>query len=113
MIRKSGYRFSGKIMLKLTGPRQTRQHLLDLDRNAVAIDQHHAAGDGQIVGEDLDLVRLGGVQFDDGAAAETHYLMDRHRGGAEDHHEVDGDFVEGWHWRPELTDICRIAAFEI
>ena len=49
--------------------RRFRQHLLDFDRDTVAIDQHHAAGDRQVVGEDLDLVRLGGVQFDDGAAA--------------------------------------------
>ena len=53
---------------------------------------------GKGVGEDLDLVRLGGVEFDDGAPAQTHYLMDRHRRGPEDHHEVDADFIEGWHW---------------
>jgi hypothetical protein len=45
--------------------------LLDFHRDAVAIDEHHAAGDRQVVGEDLDLVRLGGVQFDDGAAAQV------------------------------------------
>jgi hypothetical protein len=40
--------------------------------------------------------------------------MDRHGGGAEDHHEVDADFIEGWHWgeRPELTK-CKIAWLEI
>jgi hypothetical protein len=86
--------------------------LLDFDRDPVAIDQHHAAGDRQIVGEDLDLVRLGGVQFDDGAAAEPHYLMDGHRGGAENHHEVDADFIEGWHFRTR-TDTRKIAWIEI
>jgi hypothetical protein len=57
----------GRIPPNLAGARQPRQHLLDFDRDPVAIDQHHAAGDRQVVGEDLDLVRLGGVQFDDGA----------------------------------------------
>jgi hypothetical protein len=34
--------------------------------------------------------------------------MDRHRGGPEDHHEIDGDFIEGWHWDgPDTT--CKIA----
>ena len=51
--------------------RRFRQHLLDFDRDAVAVDQHDAAGDRQVVGEDLDLVLLGGVQFDDGAAADS------------------------------------------
>src|SRR6478752_3795119 len=36
-----------------------RQHLLDLDRDPVAVDQHDAGGHGQIVGENLDLVGLG------------------------------------------------------
>jgi len=85
----------------LPGARQSRQHLLDFDRNTVAIDKHHAAGDRQVVGEDLDLVRFGRVQFDDGATAQAHYLMDGHRCGPEDHHEIDGDFIEGWHWGPE------------
>jgi hypothetical protein len=53
------------------GPWQARQHLLDFDRNPVAIDQHHAAGDGEIIGQNLDLVGLGRVQLDDGAAGET------------------------------------------
>ncbi len=48
--------------------RRARQHLLDLDRDPVAVDQHDAGGDRQIVGENLDLVGLGCVQFDDGAA---------------------------------------------
>lgn len=93
--------------------RRSRQHLLDFDRDPVAIDQHHAAGDRQIVGEDLDLVGLGRVQFDDGATAEPHHLMDGHCRGPEDHHEIDGDFIEGWHWEPGLTDKCRIAWFQI
>jgi len=88
----------------LAGARQSRQHLLDFDRDTVAIDKHHAAGDRQVVGEDLDLVRFGRVQFDDGATAQAHYLMDGHRCGPEDHHEIDGDFIEGWHWGPELTN---------
>ncbi len=83
------------------GARRFRQHLLDFDRNPVAIDEHDAAGDRQGVGEDPDLVRLGGVEFDDGAPAQAHYLMNRHRRGPEDHHEVDADFIEGWHWESD------------
>ena len=87
----------------LSAARRFRQHLLDLDRDPVAVDQHHAAGNRQVVGEDFDLVRLGGVQFNDGAAAEPHYLMDGHRGGAQDDHEVNADFFEGWHWVSDLN----------
>src|SRR5689334_2018129 len=47
--------------------RSFRQHLLDLNRDAVAIDQHNPRGDRKIVGQHLDLVGLGGFQFDDGA----------------------------------------------
>ena len=88
------------------GARRFRQHLLDFDRDPVAIDQHDAAGYRQGVGEDPDLVRLGGVEFDDGAPAQAHYLMNRHRRGSENHHEVDGDIIKGWHFQklPELTD---------
>src|SRR6202165_4163844 len=86
----------------LAGARQPRQHLLDFDRDTVAIDHHHAAGDRQVVGEGLDLVGLGGVQLDDGATAQAHYLMDGHGCGPEDHDEIDTDFIEGWHWGPEL-----------
>jgi hypothetical protein len=25
-------------------------------------------------------------------------LMDGHRGGPEDHHQVYTDFIKGWHW---------------
>jgi hypothetical protein len=82
----------------LPGAGQPRQHLLDFDRDTVAIDKHHTAGDRQIVGKYLDFVRLGGVQFYDGATAEAHDLMNRHRSGPEDHHKIDGDFIEGWHW---------------
>src|SRR5215475_4209628 len=52
----------------LARARLSRQHLLDLDRDPVAVDQHDAGGNRQAVGEHLDLVGLGGIQFDDGAA---------------------------------------------
>jgi len=68
---------------------------------------------GKLLARDLDLVGFGGVQFDDGAAAQAHDLMDGHRGGPEDHHQVDADFIEGWHWGPGLTDKCKIACLEI
>jgi hypothetical protein len=40
-------------------------------------------------------------------------LMDGHRCGPEDHHEVDTDFIEGWHRRPAPTYNCKIAWLEI
>jgi hypothetical protein len=82
----------------LPGAREPWQHLLDFDRDSVAIDKDHAAGDRKVVGKDFDLVCLGGIEFDDGATAQAHYLMNGHRSGTEDHHEIDGDFIEGWHW---------------
>jgi hypothetical protein len=90
-----GYR---QAQIGLSGAGLPRQHLLDFDSDPVAVDQHHAAGDRQVIGEDFDFVCLGGVQFDDGAATQPHDLMNRHRSGTEDHHEIDGDFIEGWHW---------------
>ena len=92
----------GRCELPLAG--RPGQHLLDFDCNAVAVDHHHAAGDRQVVGEDPDLVLLGGVQFDDGASAQPHHLVDGHGGGSENHHEIDGDFIKGWHWGPALID---------
>ncbi len=74
------------------------QHLLDFDRNSIAVHHHNAAGDRQVVGQNLDLVLLRRIQFDDRAAAEAHHLMDRHRGGSEDHHQIDGYVIEGWHF---------------
>lgn len=75
-----------------------RQHLLDFDADPVAVDDHHAAGDRQVVGQHLDLVLLGRVEFDDGPATEAHHLMNGHRGGSQDHHQIHGDFIEGWHF---------------
>ena len=89
----------------LPAARRFRQHLLDFDRDPVAIDQHHATGDRQVVGEHLDLVRLGRVEFDDGAAGKPHYLMDGHGSGPEDHHEIDGDFIEGWHFNTAVLGL--------
>ena len=102
--RRRGGSGGSRIRTGLAAARHPRQHLLDFDRNTVAIDKHHAAGDRQVVGEDLDLVRFSGLQLDDGATAQPHYLMDGHGCGPEDHHQIDADFIEGWHWkRPELT----------
>ena len=90
-----------------------RQHLLDFDRNPVAIDQHDTRRNRQRVGEDLDFVGFGGVEFDDGAAGKPHDLMNRHRGGSENHHEVDADFIEGWHRTDYHTDKSKIAYSKI
>ena len=89
----------GGIFVDLARARRFGQHLLDLDRDAVAVDQDDAAGDQQIVGQHLDLVGLGRVQFDDGAAGQPHDLVDGHSRGPEDHHEIDGYFIERGHFR--------------
>ncbi len=81
----------------LPGPRRARQHLLDLDGDPVAVDQDDPGGHRQIVRQHLDLVRLSCVQFDDGAAGKTQYLMDRHGGRPQDDHEIHGDFIESGH----------------
>src|SRR4051812_48786184 len=59
-----------RLFRRLPASRQFRQHLLDFNRDAVAVDQHCAGGDRQVVGQHLDLVGLGGIQFDDGAAGQ-------------------------------------------
>jgi hypothetical protein len=30
--------------------------------------------------------------------------MDGHRGGTQHHHEIDGDFIERWHFRTAELD---------
>jgi hypothetical protein len=90
-----------------------RQHLLDFDRNPVAIHQHDAGCHRQGVCEYLDLVRLGGVEFDDRTPAEAHDLMNRHGRGSQNHHEVDADFIERWHRTSYRTDKRKIAYPEI
>ena len=89
------------------------QHLLDFDRDPVAIHQHDPRGDRQRIGEDLDFVGFGGVEFDDGAAGKPHDLMNRHCRGSQNHHEVDADFIEGWHRTDYRTDRRKIAYAEI
>ena len=90
---------------------RSRQHLLDFDADAIVVHMHDTAGDRHVVGEDADLVLLGRIEFDDRATAQPHDLMDGHRRGAEDHHEIDRNFIEGWHVRPHsqhhLGDLCR------
>ena len=75
-----------------------RKHLLDFDRDPVAIDQDDAGGDGKRVGKDFDLVRLGGVEFDNRAAAKPHDLMNGHGGGPENHHEIHGNVIDCCHY---------------
>lgn len=72
--------------------------MLDFDRDPVAVYDHYTAGNRQVVREHLDLVLLGRIQFNDGATAEPHHLVDRHRGGSENHHQIDRDVIEGWHF---------------
>jgi hypothetical protein len=90
-----------------------RQHLLDFDRNPIAIDQHDAGSHRKSVSEYLDLVGLGGVEFDDGTPAEAHHLMNRHRRGSKNHHKIDADVIESWHWTSYRTDKRKIAYPEI
>src|SRR5262249_43930541 len=58
--------------------RRPRQHFGDFDRDAVPVDDHVAFGNGQVAGQDRDLVVLGCVQFDNRATTETQRLMNRH-----------------------------------
>lgn len=74
-----------------------RQHPLHLDGDAVAVDDHRPGCDRQVVGQNLDLVLLGGIKFDDGPAAQPHDLMNRHPGGPENHHEIDGNVIDCRH----------------
>ena len=99
------YRVPGPLRVRRQLPRarRARQHLLDLDRDPVAIDQHDAGGDRQVVGQNLDLVGLGCVQLDDGAAGQTQYLMDRHGGRPEDDREIHRDFIESRHCQTAAT----------
>ena len=69
--------------------RSARQEFLDLHRDAVPADDHGPFRHGHVVGENTDLVLFGGIEFDDGAAAEPQDLVDRHRGFAQDHCDID------------------------
>src|SRR2546421_10991189 len=84
--------------------RRARQHLADLDHDAVAADDHGALGDGKVVGENLDLVVLAGVELDDGATAEPEHLVHRHGGGAEHDGDVECDLVDGCHGMPRTDE---------
>ena len=50
-----------------------------------------------IVGVDLQRIVLGGVEFDDGAAAHAQQMVDRHGGGAELDGDVDFNLIESVH----------------
>jgi hypothetical protein len=89
---KSGQRGQGRARpapRPLALVRHAGQQLLDLDCDAVALHHHRAGDDREIVGEDADLVLLGGIEFDNGAAAKPQYLVDRHRGSAENHGDIE------------------------
>src|SRR5271167_3274884 len=81
---------------------RTWQQLLDLDGNLVAADDHRALGHRHVVSEDADLVFLGGVELDDGAAAEAEHLMDRHGGGAKHNRDIDRYVVKMRHFAPNV-----------
>jgi hypothetical protein len=40
-------------------------------------------------------------------------LMNWHRRGSQNHHEIDADFIESWHRASYRTDECKIAYPEI
>jgi len=73
---------------------RAREQFGNIHGDAVAVHNHCALGHRQIVREDAHGVLFGGVQFDDGAAAEPQHLVNGHGGGAEHDGDVDGDFVE-------------------
>jgi hypothetical protein len=97
----------------LSGGDELRQHLLDLHRNPVAIDQHDAARNRKRIGQDLDFVCFRRIEFDDGTPAQPHDLVNRHRGGSQNHHEIDTDLIESWHRKNCRTDKRGIAWPEI
>jgi hypothetical protein len=49
---------------------------------------------GRLLARMPDLVRLGGIEFDVGAAAQLRHLVDRHRGLAQNHREIDPDIFQ-------------------
>ncbi len=71
------------------------QQLFDFHRDAIAADDDHAARHRHVVGKNADLVLLGRVELNNGAATEPQDLMDRHRGSAKHDGDVDRDIVEG------------------
>jgi hypothetical protein len=74
------------------------QHFLDLDRNPIAAHDDCALRDRKIVGENLHLVILGGVELNDGAATKPQDLVNWHCGDAEHYGNVKWDFVDGRHF---------------
>src|ERR1051326_9344009 len=52
---------------------RSREHPLDLDRDPVAAHHHGTLGDGEVVGQNPDLVVLAGIELDHGAAAEPEH----------------------------------------
>src|SRR5262249_12971775 len=70
---------------------------LDFHRDAVSAHHDGALGHGKAVGEDRHLVVLGGIELDDGAAAEPQHLVDGHGGSAEHHLDIENNLVERGH----------------
>ena len=54
-------------------------------------------GDRQVIGENRHLFVLGGVEFDDGAAAHAQHLVNGHHGRAENHGNVELDGIDVLH----------------
>jgi hypothetical protein len=74
---------------------RARQQFLDFDGDAVAADDHGALRHRHVIGENANLVLLGGIEFDDGAAAKPKNLVDRHRGSTQHHGDIDRDIIKG------------------
>jgi hypothetical protein len=72
---------------------RARQQFLDFHGDAIAADDHRALRDRHVVGENADLILLGGIELDDGAAAEAKNLVDRHRGPAQHYGDIDRDII--------------------
>src|SRR5262252_2773849 len=70
---------------------------LDLNCDAIAADHDRAPRHGEIIRQDRDLVILGGIKLDDGAAAQPQHLVHWHIRGAEHHLDIERDFVECRH----------------
>src|SRR5271169_2060617 len=95
----------GRNRTRLVRVRDARQEFFDFNRDPVAADDHRAFRYRHIVGENADLIFLRGIELDDGAAAEAEYLVDRHRGFAQNHGDVDRDIIKCR--QGALAQLCR------
>jgi lipoyl(octanoyl) transferase len=87
---------------------RAREQAFDFNRNAVAADDDGSSRHRHVVGKNSDLILLGGIEFDDGTAAEAEHLVDGHRGFAQHDCYVDRDIVQCRQGVPARFCRCEI-----